>query len=51
MNLLRIAYVPAIRLFQRYKTMNTNNVTASSGPTMKYHWTVFLLIAEKQKGD
>ena len=38
-------YVPAIRLFQRYKTMNTNTVTASNGPTMKYHCTVVL--AEK----
>ena len=41
------AYVPAIRLFQRYKTMNANTVTASNGPTMKYHCTVVL--AEKKK--
>ena len=40
-------YVPAIRLFQRFKTMNANTVAASNGPTMKYHCTVFL--AEKTK--
>ena len=40
-------YVPAIRLFQRYKTMNANTVTASNGPTMKYHCRVVL--AEKNK--
>ena len=40
-------YVPPIRLFQRYKTMNANTVTASNGPTMKYHCTVVL--AEKTK--
>ena len=41
------ANVPAIRLFQRYKTTNANTVTASNGPTMKYHCTVVL--AEKKK--
>ena len=41
------AHVPAIRLFQRYKTTNANTVTASNGPTMKYHCTVVL--AEKIK--
>ena len=41
-----IVYVPAIRLFQRYNTMNANTVTASKGPTMKYHCTVAL--AEKK---
>ena len=40
-------YVPAIRLFQRLKTMNANTVAASNGPTMKYHCTVVL--AEKTK--
>ena len=44
-HLLELVYVPAIRLFQRYKTMNANTVTASNGPTMKYHCTVVL--AEK----
>ena len=42
-----IHYVPATRLFQRYNTMNANTVTASNGPTMKYHCTVTL--AEKNK--
>ena len=46
-HLLELVYVPAIRLFQRYKTMNANTVTASNGPTMKYHCTVVL--AEKKK--
>ena len=46
-HLLELVYVPAIRLFQRYKTMNANTVTASNGPTMKYHCTVIL--AEKKK--
>ena len=41
------AHLPAIRLFQRYKTTNANTVTASNGPTMKYHCTVVL--AEKTK--
>ena len=40
------AHVPAIRLFQRYKTTNANTVEASNGPTMKYHCTVVL--AEKK---
>ena len=47
MHSLKLVYVPAIRRFQRYKTMNANTVTASNGPTMKYHCTVVL--AEKQK--
>ena len=47
MHLLEPVYVPAIRLFQRYKTMNANTVTASNEPTMKYHCTVVL--AEKNK--
>ena len=46
-HLLELVYVPAIRLFQRYKTMNANTVTASNGATMKYHCTVVL--AEKTK--
>ena len=41
-------YVPAIRLFQRHKTINDNTVTASNGPTMKYHCTM-VLAAKKQK--
>ena len=40
--ILELVYVPAIRLFQRYKTANANAVTASNGPTMKYHRTVVL---------
>ena len=47
-HLLELVYVPAIRLFQRYKTMNANTVTASNGPTMKYHCTV-VLAEKKQK--
>ena len=47
-HLLELVYVPAIRLFQRYKTMNTNTVTASNGPTMKYHCTVILAETYKQ---
>ena len=47
MHSLELVYVPAIRLFQRYKTMNANTVTASNGPTMKYHCIVVL--AEKTK--
>ena len=47
MHLLEPVYVPEIRLFQRYKTMNANTVTASNEPTMKYHCTVVL--AEKTK--
>ena len=46
-NLLKLVYVPAIRLFQRYKTTNANTVTANNGPTMKYHCTVVL--SEKKK--
>ena len=48
-HLLELVYVPAIRLFQRYKTMNANTVTASNGPTMKYHCTVVLAEKKKQK--
>ena len=40
--ILELVYVPAIRLFQRYKTANANAVTARNGPTMKYHCTVVL---------
>ena len=48
MHSLELVYVPAIRPFQtEYKTMNANTVTASNGPTMKYHCTVVL--AEKTK--
>ena len=43
-----IVYVPAIRLFQRHKTINANTVTASNGPTMKYHCTVVLAAKKKQ---
>ena len=46
-HLLELVCVPAIRLFQRYKAMNANTVTASNGPTLKYHCTVIL--AEKNK--
>ena len=42
-----IVYVPAFRLFQRYNILNANTVTASNGPTMKYHSTVAL--AEKKQ--
>ena len=42
-----IVYVPAIRLFQRHKTINDNTVTASNGPTMKYHCTVVLAAKKK----
>ena len=48
-HLLELAYVPAIRLFQRYKTMNANTVTASNGPTMKYHRTVVFAGKEKRQ--
>ena len=41
-NLLELKYVPATRLFQRYKAMNANTVTASNGPTMKNHCRVVL---------
>ena len=40
-------YVPAIRLFQSLTKMNAKTVTASNGPTMKYHCTVIL--AEKKE--
>ena len=36
-NLLELKYVPATRLFQKYRAMNANTVTASNGPTMKNH--------------
>ena len=42
-------YVPPIRLFQRYKTMNANTATASNGPTMKYHCTLVLAGKENTK--
>ena len=48
-NLLELVYVPAIRLFRRYKTINANTVTASDGPTMKYHCTVVLSEKENEK--
>ena len=54
MNLLELVYVPAIRLFQSFKAMNANTVTASNGPTMKYHRIVALAenkkTKQKQKG-
>ena len=46
-NLLKLIYIPAIRLFQRYKTINANTVTESDGPTIKCHCTVVL--SEKNK--
>ena len=48
MHLLELVYVPAIRLFQSFKAMNANTVTASNGPTMKYHRIVALAENEKQ---
>ena len=45
--ILELVYVPAIRLFQRYKTANANAVTARNGPTMKYHCTDVL--SEKKR--
>ena len=48
-HLLELAYVPAIRLFQRYNTMNANTVTASNGPTMKYQCTVVFAGKEKKQ--
>ena len=47
MHLLELVYIPAIRLFQRYKTMNANTSTASNGPITNYHCIVAL--AEKKK--
>ena len=47
--ILELLYVPAIRLFQRYKTANANAVTARNGPTMKYHCTVVLSEKKKNK--
>ena len=49
MNLLELVYVPAIRLFQSFKAMNANTVTASNGPTMKYHRIVALAENKKTK--
>ena len=49
MHLLELVYVPAIRLFQSFKAMNANTVTASNGPTMKYHRIVALAENKKQK--
>ena len=40
-------YIPAIRLFQSFKAMNANTVTASNGATMKYQRIVAL--AENKK--
>ena len=48
MHLLEFVYVPAIRLFQSFKAMNANTVTASNGPTMKYHRIVALAENKKQ---
>ena len=49
MYLLELVYVPAIRLFQIFKAMNANTVTASNGPTMKYHRIVALAENKKNK--
>ena len=46
-NLVKLVYIPTIRLFQMCKAMNANTVTESNGPTMKYHFTVVL--SEKNK--
>ena len=48
MHLFELVYVPAIRLFQSFKAMNANTVTASNGPTMKYHRIVALAENKKQ---
>ena len=48
MYLLEFVYVPAIRLFQSFKAMNANTVTASNGPTMKYHRIVALAENKQQ---
>ena len=48
MRLLELVYVPAIRLLQRYKTMDANTATASNEPTMKYHCTVVLAETTKR---
>ena len=47
--ILELVYVPAIRLFQKYKTTNANTVTASNGPTMKHHSVVVLSEKTKNK--
>ena len=49
MHLFRLVSVPAIRLFQTYKTMNANTVTASNEPAMKYHSDCTVVLAEKKK--
>ena len=48
MHLLELVYVPAIRLFQRYKTMDAKTATARNEPTMKYHCTVVLAETTKR---
>ena len=48
MHLLKLVYVPAIGLFQRYKTIDANTATASNEPTMKYHCTVVLAETTKR---
>ena len=48
MHLSKVEYVPAIRLFRRYKTMNASTATTSNGPTMKYHCTVVLSAKTKK---
>ena len=49
MHLLELVYVPAIRLFQSFKAINANTVTASNGATMKYQRTVALAENKKTK--
>ena len=49
MHLLELVYAPAIRLFQSFKAINANTVTASNGPTMKYHRIVALAENKKTK--
>ena len=49
MHLLELVYVPAIRRFQSFKAMNANTVTASNGPTMKYHRIVAFAENKKKK--
>ena len=48
MHLSELVYVPAIRLFQRYKTMDADTATASNEPTMEYHCTVVLAETTKR---
>ena len=47
MHLLKIVYVPAIRRFQRCKTIDARTVTPSTGPAMTYHCTAG--VAERNK--